>query len=284
METRDFFISYTREDLDWAKQVVEILERNGYTTYCQYKDSPPGEDFIDWINEAIRVSRNFIVIWSNAANASDYCKEECKIAYDRKIKKQIGLLLPLYINDAPSYSVIERYTHINLYGLNPGETEKRLLWGVRSVQPSKSAQKSDNQPSKDVQKIDDGTKYFDMGKKSYEAGDYQKAREYWEQAADLGNADALNRLGILYRNGYGVEQDYEIARQCYEKAADWGNADALVSLGFLYHYGYGVEQDYEIARQYYEKAITKGTEAGDENAVKVATFYLKHLFQKLKRE
>ena len=41
-----------------------------------------------------------------------------------------------------------------------------------------------------------------------QAQDYAKAREWYEKAADKGTADAMNNLGQLYANGWGVAQDY----------------------------------------------------------------------------
>lgn len=34
-EERDFFISYNKDDNNWAKWVAGTLEENGYTTYIQ---------------------------------------------------------------------------------------------------------------------------------------------------------------------------------------------------------------------------------------------------------
>ena len=56
-----------------------------------------------------------------------------------------------------------------------------------------------------------------------------------EEAADAGNADAMNSLGLLYESA----QDYANAREWYEKAADAGNADAIYNLGWLYEDGNG---------------------------------------------
>ena len=63
--------------------------------------------------------------------------------------------------------------------------------------------------------------------------DYAKAREWYEKAADKGDADAMSNLGLLYGNGQGVAQDYAKAREWYEKAADKGDASAMFSLGLL---------------------------------------------------
>ena len=37
------------------------------------------------------------------------------------------------------------------------------------------------------------------------------------QAADRGNALAMNNLGFMYQNGLGVEQDYEEAVRWYRQ-------------------------------------------------------------------
>lgn len=54
--------------------------------------------------------------------------------------------------------------------------------------------------------------------------DYQKAVEYYQKAAALGNAMALNNLGMCYEHGYGVTQDYEKAKEYYEKAIAAGES------------------------------------------------------------
>jgi TPR repeat protein len=90
------------------------------------------------------------------------------------------------------------------------------------------------------------------------AQDYAKAREWYEQAADRGQAPAMTNLGLLYENGQGVAQDYVKAREWYENAADKGEAIAMTNLGLLYADGHGVAQNYAKAREWYEKAADKG--------------------------
>jgi uncharacterized protein len=63
---------------------------------------------------------------------------------------------------------------------------------------------------------------------------------------------------VLYEHGLGVAQDYDKAREWYQKAADAGNTDAMYILGVLYEYGYGVAQDYDKAREWYQKAADAG--------------------------
>ena len=69
------------------------------------------------------------------------------------------------------------------------------------------------------------------------APDYAKAREWYEKAAENGDAVAMSNLGLLYANGQGVAQDYVEARKWYEKAAENGDAGAMTNLGALYGEG-----------------------------------------------
>ena len=88
--------------------------------------------------------------------------------------------------------------------------------------------------------------------------DYAKAREWYEKAANKGNASSMTSLGWLYEHGEGMEQDYAKAREWYEKAADKDDATAMTNLAWIYEQGLGVAQDYVIAREWYEKAAAKG--------------------------
>ena len=71
------------------------------------------------------------------------------------------------------------------------------------------------------------------------AQDYAKAREWYEKAADKGDASAMAALGVLYHNGQGVAQDYAKAREWYEKAADKDDPDAMTTLGVALPQGSG---------------------------------------------
>ena len=58
---------------------------------------------------------------------------------------------------------------------------------------------------------------------------------YWyRRAADRGSPDATYNLGKMYEGGLGVLRDPGKARELYQRAAQMGNADAktrLVRLG-----------------------------------------------------
>jgi TPR repeat protein len=61
--------------------------------------------------------------------------------------------------------------------------------------------------------------------------DQTQAVLLWIKAAEIGQAEACNRLGHCYAKGEGVPKSTSQARQYWEKAAALGNVDALFNLG-----------------------------------------------------
>ena len=82
--------------------------------------------------------------------------------------------------------------------------------------------------------------------------------KYTRMAADLGNADAQNELGVRYYKGEGVEKDHTKAAEWYRKAAEQGLAEAQYNLGLCYDKGEGVEKDHAKAAEWYRKAAEQG--------------------------
>jgi trehalose/maltose transport system substrate-binding protein len=104
-----------------------------------------------------------------------------------------------------------------------------------------------------------GADWFAEAKSYLDVMDYAKALPLLTKAAEVGNADAMNRLGSLYEKGQGVAQDYAQARQWFQKAADKGDGSAMNHLGELYKEGGpGLAQDNAQARAWYQKAADKG--------------------------
>ena len=63
---------------------------------------------------------------------------------------------------------------------------------------------------------------------------YTEALPWYEKAAAQNNALAINNLAYLYDEGLGVEQDREKARKLYLKSANLGEAQAMYNLGLMY--------------------------------------------------
>ena|GEM_PF-3894354 len=137
------------------------------------------------------------------------------------------------INEEKNIQILERKTPLNDYILT-------------KLRESKKESESN------------GKQLNELGCRYYHEKNYKKAIQYFEQAIQAGNSDALVNIGIMYYKGDGVKRDYKKAMQYYELSAQAGNSNALVNIGIIYHNGAGVKQDYEKAMQYYELSAQTG--------------------------
>ena len=80
------------------------------------------------------------------------------------------------------------------------------------------------------------------GKDAESAKDYEKAMEYYQQAAEKGVAASIYGIGYLYCNGLGVEQSYERAAEYYRQAAEAGLEEAVDELKALAEAGHISEE------------------------------------------
>ncbi len=99
---------------------------------------------------------------------------------------------------------------------------------------------------------------YRIGREANNHGDYETAVSWYQPAADQGNAQAQNALGVLYKFGQGVEESPEKAVELFQLAADQGYSEAQYNLGIMYHSGWGIEHSYEIAARYFQQAADQG--------------------------
>lgn len=65
----------------------------------------------------------------------------------------------------------------------------------------------------------------DEGLEPYKIGVYEKAVSVWGPLAEQGDAEAQCNLGVLYKNGQGVNKDFNKAFEWYKLSAEQGYAD-----------------------------------------------------------
>ncbi len=80
-------------------------------------------------------------------------------------------------------------------------------------------------------KVNDPLALHNMGMKSFNAGDYATATEYFEKAAELGNIESHFAISVAYDKGQGVETNIKKAIYHAEQAAIGGHPNARHSLG-----------------------------------------------------
>ena len=106
---------------------------------------------------------------------------------------------------------------------------------------------------------------YEKGKAAYEAKDYAEALRWLRPAAEHGSAAAQDKLGQMYRHGWGVPQDYAEALRWYRKSAEQGNSEGENNLGYMYQQGWGVARDYTEAAAWYRKSAARNNAFAQNN-------------------
>jgi TPR repeat protein len=91
-------------------------------------------------------------------------------------------------------------------------------------------------------------------------GDYARARELLEPLAqdDKYRDRALTRLGWMYEAGMGVEADLARAAEYFTQAAELGNAEAMYAIAVMYLTGSGKPQDTARGEAWLQKSAARG--------------------------
>lgn len=195
----------------------------------------------------------------NQINWSDSYKEVHKLIYNKNstledYKKAEELLL------SESNSVLALYDLGKLYsteksGLKDDEKSfefyEKALQGFIQIEPKAKKIKSYLQ-------FQIGMMYF---KGLGTPINNQKAVEYLEKSAELGNQYAKRLLAFEYISGKNLEQDIEKGIVLLTECADSGDAFACYQLGSLYFFGAdGLEKDKEKAIQLLNLSAEQGNE------------------------
>lgn len=111
---------------------------------------------------------------------------------------------------------------------------------------------------KDTNSEEEAAQLRQAGRDAFKKKDYATAVKYYQQAADLGDAEAQFYLANRYYNGQGVAEDKEQAFYWYEKAARQGNTDAQTCLGLSYLNGEGVTKNEDKGIYWLNLAADRG--------------------------
>lgn len=87
--------------------------------------------------------------------------------------------------------------------------------------------------------------------------DLQNTLGWFEKQAELGDVEAQNNLGVIYRRGTGVPKQPEKALALFEKSAARGSVNGMLNLANMYKLGEGAEQNLELSYAWYNLAADR---------------------------
>ncbi|MBV9232365.1 MAG: toll/interleukin-1 receptor domain-containing protein, partial [Chloroflexi bacterium] len=126
-ERKDFFISYTSADRQWAEWIAWQLEEAGYQTIIQAWHFRAGDNFVQRMDEALRQAERVLAVFSPNYFDSRYATDEWRAAYQR------GTLLPVQIRECREQisGLLGAVVYIDLVGLEEVQARERLLAEIR---------------------------------------------------------------------------------------------------------------------------------------------------------
>jgi len=125
--SKDFFISYTKQDEQWAKWIAGTLENARYSTIIQAWDFNSGENFVLNMDKALKLGKKFIAVVSQAYLKSLYCQAEWTAAFTKDPSMEKSLFFPVRIEDVKIEGLLASVSYIDLFGKKEDEAEKILL-------------------------------------------------------------------------------------------------------------------------------------------------------------
>jgi TIR domain len=135
---KDFFISYTHVDRDWAEWIAWQLEAAGYSVVFQGWDFLAGFNFVLKMDRATKEARRTLMVLSPDALNSPFVQAEWAAAFRQDPAGQEGTLLPVRVRECRPIGLLASVVYADLVGLDEGAALQTLLAaaGARRIIPS----------------------------------------------------------------------------------------------------------------------------------------------------
>jgi tetratricopeptide (TPR) repeat protein len=129
MDQRDFFVSYNKEDLEWASWIAWTLEEAEYTVVFQAWDFRPGQNFVLKMQEATTLAERTLFVLSKHSLNAEYTHSEWAAAFAQDPRGAERLLIPVRVGPCAPKGLLSQIVYIDLVGQGSEETAKAVLLG-----------------------------------------------------------------------------------------------------------------------------------------------------------
>jgi hypothetical protein len=127
---KDFFVSYTKADSEWAKWIAHKLEENDYTVILQAWDFLAGGNFILEMDDATQRARRTIAVLSPDYINAVFTRAEWAAAFVQDPTGSEGTLLPIRVAPCELKGLLRPIGYIDLVGRDEQDALAKLLQGV----------------------------------------------------------------------------------------------------------------------------------------------------------
>src|SRR5579859_5803179 len=124
---KDFFISYTGADRQWAEWIAWQLERANFTTTLEAWDSHAGSNSVLDRNTAITQATRMLAILSPDYLASEDTSSEWATAFNQDPTGKLGTLVPVRVRPCDVKGLLGQIVYIDLVGQDEPTAREHLL-------------------------------------------------------------------------------------------------------------------------------------------------------------
>jgi tetratricopeptide (TPR) repeat protein len=142
---KNFFISYTGADQQWAEWIAWQLEEEGYDVVLQAWDFPAGGNFVLLMQKALEEAERTIAVLSPRYLTSLYAMAEWAAAFTSDPTGTESALIPVRIEPCELKGLHSPIITTDLFGLNKLAAKNRLQQKIREVVRKKRG-KPENEP------------------------------------------------------------------------------------------------------------------------------------------
>ena len=133
--TADFFVSFAKHDIEWARWIAGVLELEGYTVVFQEQDMLPGHNVVHRMQLGTAAARTIAVLSPTYAGRP-YPLSEWAAAYVRDPTGVGRKLIPVRVKECDPPGLLAAIVYIDLVGVDRDEAKRRLLKGINPTRPS----------------------------------------------------------------------------------------------------------------------------------------------------
>ena len=128
-ERYDFFLSRRGSVAALAREVADVLMEKGYRVLVQDYDIPFGASFIDAMHEAVKNSRDLVILFTRDYEQSPYTRKEfTSFEAEREQSAEERHIVVLRCEDVPLRGLLADNVYQDLVGIqDPKERKRRII-------------------------------------------------------------------------------------------------------------------------------------------------------------
>jgi hypothetical protein len=131
-ERYDFFLSRRGSVAEIAREVADVLTEKGYRVLVQDYDIPFGASFVEAMHEAVKNSRDLVILFTRDYEQSPYTRKEfTSFEAERAQSAEERHIIVVRCEDVPLRGLLADNVYQDLVGItDPEERKRRIIAGA----------------------------------------------------------------------------------------------------------------------------------------------------------